>query len=157
VNISLKSAPFKRDYMTYLAIALLVGVILVELTLMFWLPYQARSSYLWEKQVAQQEMLQTLDQLRGELDGLRSTSRRQNGEITLVKDSLDDIARYLRANAPKMSLGQINDVYRVLLDLEQCYNYFKQGGEYSSELELNINKPLQRIMPELAPVPTAGK
>ena len=157
MNVSLKSAPFKRDRLTILSIILLVIVIGTELTLMFWLPYQARSVYLWEKQVAQQEMLQTLDKLRSGLDDLKPVSHRQEGEIMLVRDCLDGIARYLRANATKMGIGQINDVYRVLLDLEQCYLFFKHGGEYSLEDELNINKSLQQIFPGIMPVTASGK
>lgn len=152
MNISLKPASFRRDRLTILSIASLAMVILTEIVLIFWLPYQARSAYLWEKQVAEQEMLQTLDQLRGDLDGLKTTSSRQGNEVMLVRGCLDELARYLRTHGSQMSVGQINDVYQVLLDFGRCYDFFKHGGVYSSELRLDLNPALRQIFAESTPV-----
>lgn len=145
MDISLQSAPFKKDYVAFCSVVLLTLVVILEAAMIIWLPVQFRSEYMWEKQVALQEMIQELDDLRTKFEEFKPASRRQESEARLVSDCLDDLARYTREYRERLSRDQIAAIYNVLLDFDQSYRFFSKGGQYSTELELNPKPALRQI------------
>jgi len=156
---ALQSAPFKRDYVTFFAVVLLVLAIASELLLILWLPVQLRSEYLWDEEVARQKMVMQEDDLRGNFEKLssKSVSSRQKEEIKLVIKQLDDLARYIRKYRMEMTRSQIMDIYDVLQDYSASCKYFEKNNQYSNEETIDAGPVLDRLFKPLAPVTESGR
>lgn len=120
---------------------------------MVWLPVQLRSESLWTQEVALQEMLKAMDELRDNMDGLKSSNRIQEKEIEMLRTGVNDLARYMRKYSNHMSIDQINDMHSILRDCRDSYNYFKAGKQYSYEQQIDTTPCLQRIFAGLTPAP----
>ncbi len=151
---ALQSAPFKRDYVTSLAVILLILAIVGELILILWLPVQLRSEYLWDEEVARQKMVMLEDDLRGKFENLegKSISARQKDEVKLAIKQLDDLARYIRKYRVQMSRSQIMDIYDVLQDYAACHKFLSEKNQYSHEETIEAGPVLKRLFKPLEPV-----
>ncbi|MBN2640390.1 MAG: hypothetical protein JXR78_01920 [Victivallales bacterium] len=144
---ALLSAPFKRDYVTFFALALFIATIIAELALIVWLPIQLRSEYLWDEEVALQKMIQLGDDLRGQFEHSEknAVNNRQKKEINLAVTQLDDLARYIRKYHLKLNRDQVMDIYNLLQQYAVCRKHFADGKQFSHVLELNSAPVLEHL------------
>ena len=146
---ALQSAPFKRDYITFLAIGLFMLVIVLELALMVWLPVQLKLENLWHDEVARQKMVRLLDGLRKRYEDLGAKSKRQEEEVKLVRDRLDDMARYVREYNERLRRSQVSELAGVLEHFERYLLIYEKGGQVSKELTVDPPQVLERIFSRL--------
>ena len=148
---SLETAPFKRDWLTFFSIGLFILALCGELMLIFWLPVQLKSETLWTREVSLQGMLTYLDDLRDDLDDLKSTSRRQEKELGMLREGVDGMARFIRVHAKAFNEDQIREIQGVLLECGESYNFFKAKKQYSREVEIDTRPCLEKIFAGLVP------
>ena len=126
----------RAAFSAYLAAALLSILLVSELLIMLWLPYQLRESKAWELVTAREYTMRQVDKLRDETMGLPVKSGDQN--LTRLKALLmsaeDNIATYLRKYGEKMDLSQAIDVRTSLNELTAISRYWKN---FSKDLEAN--------------------
>ena len=114
----------RKDYITYLAVILFVLVIACEVLLVVWLPRKLHSEIMWQDQIAKEEMIEQEDLLRAYMIDVKPKHRDMTGEIELVQDSLNELARYLREYKDYMSRSQID---RISVCLKGFHNYYRSN------------------------------
>lgn len=120
--------PRKADYITFLAIILFVFVIVFEVLLVSWLPSKMMAAKTIETETAKQEIIDLVDTLRKKIPSL--DKRIKTGEVKLVGNCLDNIARYLRLNGSNMNREQIRDVMEDLTRFEMIIRHWSKNGSY---------------------------
>jgi hypothetical protein len=105
---------------------------------------------MWEKESAFQEMVSLEDFLRANFASLgRRKKGSDEGEVTLVRICLDEIARYMRLYGGAMNRDQVRDVYNVLKGFNMVFDRMKREGLfYSSEEKLDIEAFLMKLAAE---------
>jgi len=145
LKTSLEAAPFKKDLTTYLAVILFFLVFTGEMLLIVWLPMQLRSDSLWAQEVALQEMIVTLDDLRDDMDRLKDVSRRQEGQAVMLRNGINVIAQYVRVYGKYLSTYQIGQISEVLMESRNSFKYLADGKEFGEEMEINPAASMRRI------------
>lgn len=117
----------KKDFITVIGICLFCLVVLFELYLVIWVPVQLKTRSLLEKDVAKQEMISLADNLRDNLNGIKTKDHFQEGEITLAKSVIDSLAAYIRENQDFLSREQIRDLDNILSRYSALAQNWKEG------------------------------
>jgi len=142
-----KATLLKKDYIAYLAVGLFIFVIVFEILLVVWLPRKLHSSIMWEDQIASEEMVELEDLLRAYMVDIRKHQKDIDGEIALVKGSLDEIAGYLREHKDRMSRSQIDDINRQLKYFESIYrSNMKPGKSFITTEKIDSSRCLAKML-----------
>lgn len=132
----------KADYVTVFALILFVLVMSFELLLVSWLPNKLKETKVLEAETAKQEVIDLEDSLRHKIKSYED--RVTTGEVELVGDCLDDIARYLRLNNANMTRDQVRDVMDDLFLFEKIMRKWSKGKSYSSEYQIDFKSQLSQ-------------
>lgn len=116
----------KKDYVTVFALFLFALLIVFQIALVTWVPRHMRSETLMEREIAYQELVGLLDELRPEVEAARKIESVSDSEVLLAKNALDIIANYMRENGEHMDRDQIRDIYRTLNGYEKILNHWKK-------------------------------
>lgn len=111
----------RKDYITYLAVILFFMVIACEVLLVVWLPKKLHSEIMWQDQIAKEEMIELEDLLRAYMIDVKPKYREMTGEIELVQDSLNELARYLREYKDYVSRSQTDRIAACLKGFQNAY------------------------------------
>ena len=136
---SIKAAKFKTDWVTILAIVILITIILCELVVVIWLPVHLRSSLRWEKEVAYQEVLGQLDTLRSNLQRCQKKQLGNKGEINLVQTCFNQLAHYLRVGDYDLNRNDIRKIKTVLDGFERAYLEIYKNKTFNSPKQLDLS------------------
>ena len=141
--VSVKT-PRKPDYVSYFAVLLFVFVGLFELLLVVYLPSEMSSEKGKEEEMARQIMINLEDSLRR---WVKSAAKKvKTGEVEIVSERLDAIARYLRLNRTSMTREQVRDVMSDLTKFETIIRGWKDGKSYSVKESLDTGKYLDEFL-----------
>ncbi len=135
----------KRDYITVLGVILFFGVVLFELYLVFWVPVQIKSHGTLEGEVAKQEMINLLDDVRNDIGNVKTEGRIQDGELNLARNVLDSIATYVRENQERMSKSQIKDTYNMVQSYRSLVQNWKEGKFLIKEERLDYSNYIRSL------------
>ncbi len=135
----------KKDYITVLAVILLVLIICGEVLFSIWLPAKLRSEKAWEKEALMEDNIERLDSLRGGMTSIKSKNSKLEGEIQLALKCLDEYAKYMRENKLSLSLDQAVEINRTLLDYNTLFVKWKAGISYVNKKDLNSRSFLDEI------------
>lgn len=136
-----------KDYVSYLAIALLVIIIAGEIIFSLWLPRKLRSERSWEKESIMEDNIERLDNLRANLSSVKSRNSNIEGEVALALNCLDEIARYIRENKFNANLEQTVEINKILIDFNELFIYWKSGRSYMVKEKLDTSAFLKKIAP----------
>lgn len=142
----IQSVKFKKDNMMQLAFLLFFLIIASECFLIVWLPWHVRLDGVWARQVAQQEIVEKFDSVRGtarEISG--KLSKPAGAEAGLICRSLDRAAAYMHRNGKKMSPAQCRDFMDTLVKLQIHLKDISSGKACSKPLNLVPNRYLIRL------------
>ncbi len=135
---AIKAAKFKTDWVTVLAILILISIIACELGLVIGLPIYLKNSVRWEKEVAYQELLNQLDVLRGGMRGCKNGKKGDEGEVALVQSCLNHFAFYLRHEDKDLSREDIRKIRNVLDRFETVYIEITKNKTFNSSKQLDL-------------------
>jgi hypothetical protein len=148
----------RKDYITYLAVALFVMVIACEVLLVVWLPKKLHSEIMWQDQIAKEEMIELEDLLRAYMIGAKPKHRAMTGEIELVQDSLNELARYLREYKDFMSRSQTDRISACLKGFQNAYiSNIKPGKSFIVDEKLDSTPYLEKLRLNLSAKQGDGK
>ena len=149
------SAKFKKDYVAFLAILIFIVVVCSEITLSIWLPMEMRSADAWAAQVSKQRMIDNFDTGRRIFEHALQKKKVDEAmdEMQIIKDTLDQNARFLRINYAKLSKNQnhtLSDDYRTFTKLSIRYHYKNSAiAYYCYRKKLDTAKIIQRLSAQL--------
>ena len=106
----------RKDFVTFLAVAMFLLIVSFECYLMFWLPIQFRKQNAMARHVSCQRLVEMADSLRNvsrphssqDLDSL------QKSEMEMIRASLDILAIYVREHQENLTESQINELQKLL-------------------------------------------
>jgi len=137
----------RKDYITFLAVALFVMVIACEALLVVWLPKKLHSEIMWQDQIAKEEMIELEDLLRAYMIDIKPRYREMTGEIELVQDSLNELARYLREYKDYVSRSQTDRISVCLKGFQNAYaNNIKSGKSFIVDERLDSKPYLDKLL-----------
>jgi hypothetical protein len=137
----------RKDYITYLAVALFVMVIACEMLLVVWLPRKLHSEVMWQDQIVKEEMIELLDLLRAYMIGIKPKYKAMTGEIELVQDSLNELARYLREYKDFLSRSQTDQINVCLKGFQNAYaSNIKPGKSFIGDEKLDSKPYLDKLL-----------
>ena len=140
----------RKDYITFLAVSLFVMVILCEVLLVVWLPKRMHSELIWQDQIAKEEMIELEDLLRAYMIEVKSKYREMTGEIELVQDSLNELARYLRVYKDYISRSQTDSINACLKGFQKVYgSNLKLGKSFVIGEKLDSKPYLDKLLLQL--------
>jgi hypothetical protein len=139
LNKITESVKRKKDFVTVLALALFVIIVIFELVLVIWLPAKFRSGEYFAKEVALEEMVQNEDTLRAFVSDVHRKEYYYPREVKLVKKCLDDFARYLRVYKDEMTMEQILDLHEDIKEFDRIFYKWKSRIEFFKKKELDYS------------------
>ena len=140
----------RKDYITFLAVSLFVMVIVCEVLLVVWLPKKMHSELMWQDQIAKEEMIELEDLLRAYMIEAKSKYREMTGEIELVQDSLNELARYLRVYKDYISRSQTDSINACLKGFQNVYgSNIKFGKSFIINENLDSKPYLDKLLVQL--------
>ncbi|MFA6566799.1 MAG: hypothetical protein WCS96_01170 [Victivallales bacterium] len=142
----------RKDYITYLAVILFVMVIACEMLLVVWLPRKLHSEIMWQDQIAKEEMIELEDLLRAYMIDIKPRYREMAGEIELVQDSLNELARYLREHKDYMSRSQTDRISACLKGFQNAYaSNIRPGKSFIADEKLDSKPYLDKLLLQSVP------
>ena len=142
----------RKDYITYLAVLLFVMVIVSEILLVVWLPKKLHSEIMWQDQIAKEEMIELEDLLRAYMIDSKPRYREMAGEIELVQDSLNELARYLREFKDYISRSQTDRISACLKGFQKIFaGNIKQGKSFILDEKLDSKPYLDKLLSKVTP------
>ena len=126
-------------------LALLIFVVLVEFSVITWLPGQIRERNLWGKELVRQKTYSLLDTLRNRTRALSTEEAfiaRKNVSdmrtLNLVRYEADQIAFYLRRNRYTVSLDTLEQIRSDLNRYNLLIDKLAQGSVFPEAMKLDI-------------------
>ncbi len=146
----LKKQAAKRgtDYVSWLAVILLVLIIIGEIAFSVWLPIKMRSAKAWEKEALLEEVIEMVDSLRGLLKGLSEKKPETQREIDQAMKCLDEYANYLRKNKAMMSMEQIIQMHTSLKQFNDLFVAWKIKSNFVFEEQLDTKAFIAKTLGE---------
>ena len=146
--MSVNSGQRRKDFVAYVAVGLFVVIVVMEILLVTWLPRKLITKELWEREEAQQELVELVDKLRRNMRGgsIRCANFWQEGEVAISLDCLDEAAKYLRENQDKMDRAQIRCLYNLVRRFEVRYCKWDEGKFCVSFERIDIEPLLRRTL-----------
>jgi len=129
----------KKDYITFIAIFLLAGLIIFEILLATYLPSQLKREELWEREVAIASLISLQDSLRSELKGIKFE------ESKPAKKCLDSMAIYIRDNSEKMTREQISTLKNDLIAFEPFIRHWDNKKTFVKDEKLDLSIYIEEL------------
>lgn len=145
----------KKDFVTFIAIAMFVAICLFEVYLIIFLKLQQQRKNAMAHDIIKQEMLTRTVNLRAATRHTKPGNPLQECEVMLVTDGLDHVVRFIRRNVDTMTDPQIVAANDILFQLEahtlpwQKKNFLFKQDEFEIQPVLNeIEKKLDQASAE---------
>jgi len=135
----------RADYMTYFAVGLFALIIVFQLYLTLIVPIQLRNRGMFELQVAQQEVANQIDALRKSLSKIETKDNLQAGEVSLVRNILDNFAYHVRDYQNELTREQVVAL-KTALDRYEVIQYGWMDGEFYIQREKIDYAPLLKAI-----------
>ncbi len=135
----------KKDLVTFLGVGLFIFVVVFELYLVLWVPVQLKSKKLLEKEVAKQDMIYLADNLRRTLSDVDTKNRIQEGEVTIARTAVDNLAVYIREHQDFLNREQIRELNKTLQSFDALAQKWKQGAFLIKEEQLDYSNYIKSL------------
>lgn len=137
----------KKDFVTFIAIAMFVVICLLEVYLIIFIKMQQEKKSTIARDVMKQQVLRKTQVLRTKImiAEPRAKNAVQECEIMLARDCLDHVVRYLRRNSDNMSDSQIKVTHDILENLSWYIDPWDHNVFLFREQTLDIQPILRRV------------
>lgn len=108
----------KKDFVTFIAVAMFFVICLFEVYLIFFLKIQLQRENAMAYDVMKQEMLQMTEILRYKTKMVNPRTPLQECEVILITNCLDSVVRFVRRNDKEMTQSQIVAAKEILFQLD---------------------------------------
>ncbi len=134
----IQSAKFKKDYMMLMSFMIFFLIVAAECFLIVWLPWHLKLDGMWAEQVAQQELIDAFDGLRGgSRNAAAKLSKPAGAEAALICESMDGAAAYMHRYGKSMTPQQCKKFKDIITRLRAQFGAISAGRAYSRNVELN--------------------
>ena len=135
----------KKDFVTFIAIAMFVVICVLEVYLIVFIKMQQNQKSAIAQDVMKQEVLRQTEVLRFKIKVARPQNPVQECEVMLASNCLDHVVRFIRRNADKMTGPQISAAHDIMAKLVMCTMPWEHNDFLFQENTLDIQPILQRV------------
>ncbi len=139
----LKKTKLKKDYITGVAISLLVLIIIFEITVGGYIVNKLSTETIWEHEMALAGLIQDLDSLRYSVRSVIS-DKNNAGEGKIIKKSLDNIATYLKQYKDTIKRNDIRDLQKDVNEFNLIVSNLRKKS-YVIKENINLSKHIEQI------------
>lgn len=138
----------KPDIVTGIAIGLFLIVILLQVYLVVFLPFQLRDGETLAYNIARDKMLQSIDQLRGRVTHTKMPDDLSEGERQMVKSAFDRLMLYTREHREELDLAQVAELSRRFQQFDfVVQRWIRKPPKYAlREEKINQKKYVQMLL-----------
>ena len=154
------TAHYRRNYVTFLAVALFFLIIAGEIFLATSIPILMRNDKLMNEHAARNELLRSFDSIRSYSHSVTGkNSAGQEDPIILMEKQLvvravESLTRYMRSHGEHLTPDEVKNIQNLLNTLTRITHRLASGKSFSMESQLNtaeyINSLLKQTSPEYA-------
>ena len=139
----------KKDFVTFIAVAMFFVICLFEVYLIFFLKIQLQHENAMAYSVMKQEMLQMTEILRYRTKMVNPRTPLQECEVMLVTNCLDSVVRFVRRNDKEMTQSQVVAAKDILFQLETYARPWERRLYLFKQKEFNTQPILSKIESKL--------
>ena len=139
----------KKDFVTFLAVAMFVIICLFEIYLVVFLRIQLQRENAMAYDVMKQEMLMKTEILRYKTKMVNPRTPLQECEVMLVTNCLDNVVRFIRRYESVMTEQQIVIADDILFQLNTCTLPWEKNRYLFKQEEFDANPILRKIESKL--------
>ena len=147
---SLFTAKFTRDYVAFSAVGMFFLIVAAEIVLAVSIPAYFVRSNLWDLQIAQQDLLNDFDDLRGRCNRFAGKTPDATEENNILLWNLNLMSNYIRVNQKRLGWDDIRSLKEDLRQMRQLQSRLAQGQAFNRARVLNTGKTLDALRKDLA-------
>ena len=125
---------WKASFASTLAICLLVILIIFEIAIMAWLPFELTKRKAWELSASKEEVMRQIDDLRSGTNKLDTSNQSEDRIKKVLLTVEDNIAKYLRQYGDSMDREQTRETHKDLFQMQIIINKWKY---YKNDYTMN--------------------
>lgn len=148
---------YRRNYVTFLAVALFFLIIAGELVLATSIPLLMKNDSLLNEHAARNELLRSFDSLRSRANNIpgKNVSGTEDQIILLEKkllvSAIEQFTRYMRDHGEHMTPDEVKQTQRLLDELMKITDRLTSGRSYSMENQLDTASYINSLLRQTAP------
>lgn len=140
------SANFKRNYVSFFALALFFIMIFAELTLALSIPRFVQRENAYAEEIRKRELILLFDTTRNLTNEVEETSETIKYEKKLLIDTLDYLAIYLRKESDRLTPEDVNKLSPQVVEMYKIAARLKKGESFSQENKLDSTAYLNALI-----------
>jgi len=144
------SANFKRNYVAVFAFFLFFLMIVSELVLALSIPAFVRREDAFANEIRKRRMILRFDHARHICREIQENSEIIAMEKKLLSDNLNYLAIYLRKEASKLTVDEVNTLDPLITQMYKFAGRLKSGKSFSSENRLDSSKYLDKLVQKVS-------
>ena len=135
------SANFKRNYISFFALALFFVMIVAEFTIALSIPHFVQREDAYAFEIRKREMLMLFDTTRTVCHDIKETSDTIKLEKKLLLDTLDYLAIYLRKESDRLTPEDVDRLSPQIVEMYKIAARLEKGESFSRESQLDSTAP----------------
>lgn len=137
----------KKDFVTFIAVALFVAIFIFEIYLIVFIRIQLQRENALAHDVLKQKMLLNVEDVRYRIKQVKPKTSLQNCEVEMTRNCLDSIVQFIRKNRDTMTPQQVVEANDLLSSL-QAYIYVWQQNKFIFKQDRLEYQPVLQAMEE---------
>lgn len=151
------TAQYRRNYVTFLAVALFFLIIAGEIFLATSIPILMRNDKLMNEHAARNELLRSFDSVRSSCNNI--TGKNSKGveepiilmEKKLVVRAVESLTRYMRSYGEHLNPDEVKTIQNLLNKLAKITHRLASGKSFSMENQLNTAEYINSLLKQSSP------
>ena len=139
----------KKDFVTFIAIAMFLAIFVFEIYLIVFIRIQLKRENAMAHDVIKQKMLMNTEDIRKRIKKVKPSNPLQNCEVEMARTCLDRIVQYIRQNKDYMTPQQITEVNELLVRLQNSILIWGNDKFMFQQEKLEISPILRNMEQKL--------
>jgi hypothetical protein len=139
----------KKDFVTFIAIAMFLAIFVFEIYLIVFIRIQLKRENAMAHDVIKQKMLMNTEDVRKRIKKVKPSNPLQNCEVEMARTCLDSIVQYIRQNKDNMTPQQITEVNELLVRLQNSILIWGNDKFMFQQEKLEISPILRNMEQKL--------
>ena len=139
----------KKDFVTFIAIAMFLAIFVFEIYLIVFIRIQLKRENAMAHDVIKQKMLMNTEDIRKRIKKVKPSNPLQNCEVEMARTCLDSIVQYIRQNKDNMTPQQITEVNELLVRLQNSILIWGNDKFMFQQEKLEISPILRNMEQKL--------
>ena len=147
----------KKDFVTFIAIAMFLAIFVFEIYLIVFIRIQLQRENAMADDVLRQKMLMNTEDVRRRVKYAKPATPLQNCEVDMVRNCLDGVVQYIRRNQNSMTSQQITEANDLIVQLQNSILLWEQNRFIFQQESLELSPVLHSMEKKLDKAAAQGR